>query len=58
MDMGTVRGLLTLALMVAFVAVWIWAWSSKRRKEFEEAARLPLDEQRPGADGNDNGESR
>jgi cbb3-type cytochrome oxidase subunit 3 len=40
------------------VAVWIWAWSSKRHKEFEEAARLPLDEQRPGADGNDNGESR
>jgi cytochrome c oxidase cbb3-type subunit 4 len=44
MEMGTLRGLITLALMVAFVAIWAWAWSSRRRKDFDEASRLPLDE--------------
>lgn len=60
MDMGTVRGLLTLALMLAFVAIAIWAFSSRRRKDFEEASRLPLDDERPvrRTDDNDNGEAR
>lgn len=44
MDLPTLRGLFTLILMVAFVAIVIWAWSGKRRKDFEEAARLPLDD--------------
>jgi cytochrome c oxidase cbb3-type subunit 4 len=30
--------------MIAFVAIVVWAWSSKRRKEFDEAARLPLED--------------
>ena len=47
MDLPTVRGLLTAALMLAFVGVVIWAWSSKRKKDFEEASRLPLDEKGP-----------
>jgi len=37
-----VRGLLTATLLVAFVALWIWAWSKNRRADFEAAARLPL----------------
>ena len=49
MDLPTVRGLLTLVLMIAFVGVVIWAWSSKRKKDFEEAARLPLEDDGPGA---------
>jgi cytochrome c oxidase cbb3-type subunit 4 len=48
-DLPTVRGLLTLVLMLAFVGVVVWAWSGKRRKDFEEAARLPLDDDGPGA---------
>lgn len=42
MTLGIVRGLLTLTLFVAFIALWIWAWSKQRRTEFEVAARLPL----------------
>ena len=49
MDLPTLRGLFTLVLMIAFVGVVIWAWSGKRRKDFAEAARLPLDDDsRPG----------
>jgi cytochrome c oxidase cbb3-type subunit IV len=50
MEIPTVRGLLTLVLMLAFVGVVIWAWSSKRKKDFEEAARLPLDDDASAAD--------
>ena len=55
MELPTVRGLLTLVLMLAFIGVVIWTWSSKRKKDFEEAARLPLDddesaEDKPGPD--------
>lgn len=44
MDMPTLRGVLTLVLMLAFLAIVVWAWSSRRKKDFEEAARLPLDD--------------
>lgn len=50
MDLPTLRGLFTLILMVAFIAIVIWAWSGKRRKDFEEMSRLPLEEDSPSAD--------
>ena len=33
----------TLALMAIFIGIFVWAWSSKRKADFEEASRLPLD---------------
>jgi cytochrome c oxidase cbb3-type subunit 4 len=44
MDMGTFRGIMTAILMTLFVAVVIWAYSSKRGADFEAASRLPLDD--------------
>jgi cytochrome c oxidase cbb3-type subunit IV len=44
MASGTISGIVTATLLVVFLAGWAWAWSPRRRKEFEEAARLPLDE--------------
>lgn len=44
-DINVIRGLLTIVLMVLFVAVCIWAYSSKRKRDFEQAARLPLEEE-------------
>ena len=38
------RGVLTVVLIVAFLGTWAWAWSKKRKKDFEEASRLPLEE--------------
>jgi len=49
MDLPTLRGLFTLILMVAFVTIVIWAWSGKRRKDFDEAARLPLEDDQPSS---------
>jgi cytochrome c oxidase cbb3-type subunit 4 len=44
-------GFVASTLMLLFVAGWIWAWSPKHKREFEAAARLPLedaDEAKPG----------
>ena len=40
-----VSGIVTVLLLVVFVGGWIWAWSPRRRREFDEAARLPLAEE-------------
>ena len=39
-----VSGIVTATLLVVFVGGWLWAWSPRRRGDFEEAARLPLDD--------------
>ena len=50
MDIGTVRGLITLALFVAFIALVIWAWSKRRKADFDELARMPLEDDPPRKD--------
>ena len=40
-----ISGIVTLVLLVLFVSGWIWAWSPKRKRAFEEAANLPLEEE-------------
>jgi len=32
----------TVAMLILFVGIWIWAWSSKRSKDFSEASMLPF----------------
>jgi cytochrome c oxidase cbb3-type subunit 4 len=39
-----VSGLVTLLLMLVFIAVWAWAWQPRKRKDFDEAARLAVDD--------------
>ena len=34
----------TVALLATFIGIVIWAYSSTRKEEFEEAARLPFDD--------------
>ena len=43
MDTGTVSGLMTAVLLLLFIGIIAWAYSSRRRKDFDEASRLPLD---------------
>lgn len=49
MDFGILSGIVTAAMLAAFLAVCAWAYGSRRRDAFDEAARLPLehDEDRP-----------
>ncbi len=34
----------TVMVTITFVAIVIWAWSGKRKQEFDDAANLPFDE--------------
>jgi cytochrome c oxidase cbb3-type subunit IV len=42
MDAGTASGVVTAILLVAFLAIVAWAYSKKRKKDFDAAAKLPL----------------
>ena len=42
MDLGTFRGITTLLIMIAFIGIVIWAYSKRRKKDFDEAANLPF----------------
>lgn len=42
-----ISGIVTTILLLAFVLAWIWAWSPRRKQEFDAAARLPLDDSLP-----------
>ena len=42
MDINDLRGVTTLLVMIAFIGVCIWAYSSKQKKGFDEAANLPF----------------
>lgn len=50
MDLNVLRGALLIALIIGFVGIFIWAWSKKRKPEFDRAARLPLEEDFSEAD--------
>jgi cytochrome c oxidase cbb3-type subunit 4 len=39
-----VSGVITAILMTLFISGWIWAWSPRRKADFDAAARLPLAE--------------
>ena len=42
MDINTLRGLATVVVMVTFLGICVWAFSSRRKKDFDEAANLPF----------------
>ncbi|KAA9132577.1 cbb3-type cytochrome c oxidase subunit 3 [Marinihelvus fidelis] len=44
MDINILRGILLVLLIIGFVGLFAWAWSRERVPEFEQAARLPLDD--------------
>jgi len=51
MDINDLRSLFTVLLFGAFIGIVAWAYSSKRKQAFDEAARLPLDDDAPAARG-------
>ncbi|MDH0731706.1 cbb3-type cytochrome c oxidase subunit 3 [Pseudomonas sichuanensis] len=42
MDIGMIRGLGTVVVLVAFVGLALWVFSPRRKKEFDEATQLPF----------------
>jgi cytochrome c oxidase cbb3-type subunit IV len=56
---GTFHLAWTLLLMAVFIGIVYRAWSSRRRKDFGEAAQLPLEEDgRDPASEPENGETK
>jgi cytochrome c oxidase cbb3-type subunit 4 len=51
MDINDLRTIFTLLVFSAFIGIVIWAYSSKRKQAFDEAARLPLDDDGPASQG-------
>jgi cytochrome c oxidase cbb3-type subunit 4 len=51
MDINDLRGISTAFLFVAFIGLVIWAYSSKRKKSFDEAANLPFADEEQGRGG-------
>lgn len=49
MDVNTVRTIVLVLAFVSFVGIVLWAYSSRRKTAFDEAARLPLTESELGA---------
>ena len=41
-----ISGIITAILLVAFLGLIGWAWSKRRKPDFSEAAKLPLEEDR------------
>lgn len=44
MDVNTLRIAATLAAFAAFVGIACWAWRRANRARFEEAARIPFEQ--------------
>jgi cytochrome c oxidase cbb3-type subunit 4 len=43
-DINDFRGIITAVIFFAFIGICVWAWSSRRKQDFEESAALPLEE--------------
>lgn len=51
MDITLIRGLVTLFLLISFLAIVAYAWSGKNKARFDEAAQLPLNEPNENENG-------
>ena len=59
LDYGLVRGILSVVVFAAFVGLVFWAYSGRRARDFDEASRLPLEEDAvPTSDSNSNSTSK
>lgn len=48
MSLTLAHSIWTALLLIIFVGIVIWAWSGRQRERFEQAARMPLeDDNRP-----------
>ncbi len=44
MTSGTLSGIMTVLALLAFLSVVFWAFNPKRKKDFDSAASLPLND--------------
>ena len=51
MDIQTLRISITVVAFILFVGIWLWAWSARHKARFDEAARIPLEDELPRGPG-------
>ena len=44
LDINLARGAVLIMLILAFLGIFVWAWSRNRKEEFQEISKLPLEE--------------
>lgn len=44
MDINLLRSIVTVVALVVFVGIVVWAWSRRNKERFDEAARLPFEQ--------------
>ncbi len=42
-DINTLRSIATVASLITFIGIVLWAWSGRNAKDFEKAANLPFE---------------
>ena len=45
MNLATIHSLWTVLMFVLFIGIVIWAYSSRRKTQFDAAARIPLEDE-------------
>lgn len=56
MDINDLRSIFTVLVVVMFVSIVVWAYSSKRKESFDEAANLALDDEDEATRGGNAGQ--
>ena len=56
--MSMLSGIVTSILLLLFLVGWAWAWSPRRKPEFDAAAKLALDDVAPDTPGDGAREDR
>ena len=54
-DYSTFSSVMTVVMLVVFLGIVAWAYSGKRRAQFDEAARVPFDDDATPGDEYPNG---
>lgn len=44
MEINDLRSIVTVVSLITFVGILVWAWSKRNKSDFDEAARLPFNE--------------
>ncbi|MCF1430353.1 MAG: cbb3-type cytochrome c oxidase subunit 3 [Shewanella sp.] len=58
MDYGTLQGIITIVVMLTFVGIFAWAYSGRRKKQFDEAANLVFADEDENQALKDSGEQK
>lgn len=44
MDVNTLRSVVTVLTFIIFIGILVWAYSRRNAKDFEEASKLPFNQ--------------